>query len=102
MTMKYANGTSLTLHPFACGFSQARALCSDGIIRSVRFANGGMSDTFFSIPGRVSVKGKTVSGYVTVETVQGFSTPTDGDPVIVKFVANRYGRNYALLANEGG
>jgi hypothetical protein len=37
-------------------------LCPDGRRRMVRV---GVPDSFFSAPGRVQVKGKTVSGFVT-------------------------------------
>ena len=97
--MEYARGTMLELEPgpFACGFVRGRALCVDGKIRSVRFPSGGIADTFFSVPAVVTVKGKTVSGYVTVETVEGYSTPTEDDPAIVRFVAYSYGKNGHLL-----
>lgn len=38
-------------------------LCSDGSRRTFWTTNG-VADTFFSIPGHVSVKGKTVTGFV--------------------------------------
>lgn len=97
--MEYANGTYLTpaSGPFSCGMVDGAALCTDGIVRRVRFRNGGIADTFFSIPCSVSCKGKTVSGYVTVETVEGWTTPTEDDPAIVRFVAYTYGRNGHLL-----
>ena len=40
-----------------------RLLCSDGVIRSAELAK--TADTFFSVPARVRVKGKWVSGYYT-------------------------------------
>jgi hypothetical protein len=101
--MEYAYGTSLESEsgPFACGLVSARAMCADGTVRSVRFANGGIADTFFSVPGRVSVAGRTVSGYVTVSTADGYSTVTDDDPPVVKFRAYQYGKNAdALPAGE--
>jgi len=90
----YALGTDLQLDPgpFACGYRAGRALCPDGVVRALRFTDG-IPDTFFSIPCRVQVKGKTVSGYATVETVEGYSTPTDSDPAVVKFVPYTYRRN---------
>ena len=96
--MTYGMDTCLELNPslFACGYAAGRAICSDGVVRSVRFTDG-IPDTFFSITARVSVRGKTVSGYVTTETAEGWSTGTDGDPTVVKFVANDYGRNAAML-----
>jgi hypothetical protein len=97
--MDYAHGTYLTPSPgpFSCGYSAGAALCTDGAVRRLRFASGGIPDTFFSVPCSVSVKGRTVTGFATVETVEGYSTPTADDPAIVRFVANRYGKNGALL-----
>ena len=98
--MKYAQGTELVLEPgpFACGFIRGRALCPDGRVRAVRFPGGGIADTFFSVPASVSAKGKTVSGYVTVETIQGYSTPSVDDPAIVKFVPYTYGKNHGVFS----
>jgi hypothetical protein len=99
--MEYALGTFLELEsgPFACAYVTGAALCTDGKVRTVRFSSG-IADTFFSVPAYVSVKGKTVSGYVTVETVEGFTTPTDNDPAVVKFFAYRYGKNGNLLPEK--
>lgn len=76
--------------------SRVRAICSDGTVRTVRLSPLG-ADTFFSIPGRVSVRGKTVSGYLTRETADGWTTETDGDPAVWKFVAYTNGRNAGML-----
>lgn len=99
--MRYANDTHLTLEtgPFACRYISGKALCSDGRTRTVRF-HSGIADTFYSVPCTITVKGKTVSGYVTVETLAGFSTPTEDDPAVVKFRAYRYGKNYNLIPNQ--
>jgi len=40
-----------------------KALCSDGVRRTAWIS--AEADTWFSIPARVKVKGKTVSGYIT-------------------------------------
>ena len=42
-----------------------RLLCSDGIIRAAELAP--TADTFFSVPAKVRVCGKWVSGYYTTE-----------------------------------
>lgn len=42
-----------------------RLLCSDGQVRAASLAS--TADTFFSVPASVRVRGKTVSGYMTVE-----------------------------------
>ena len=96
--MDYANGTFLTLEsgPFQSRFVAGRALCSDGKVRKVRFYDG-IADTFFSIPSRVNVGKRTVSGYVTTETLGGWSTASDDDPIVVKFVAYQYGANADAL-----
>lgn len=93
--MEYGKGTSLTpaSGSFATGYVAARALCADGKVRNVRFTGGGIPDTFFSTPCSVSVHGKTVSGYITVETYFGYSTPTVCDPACVKFMPYTYGKN---------
>lgn len=44
-----------------------RLLCSDGQIRAATMAS--TPDTFFSVPASVRVKGRTISGYMTVEEV---------------------------------
>jgi len=46
-----------------------RLLCSDGQVRAATLAS--TPDTFFSVPASVRVKGKTVSGYMTVEEAGG-------------------------------
>jgi hypothetical protein len=92
--MEYANGTSLEFSQpwgFTC---KGKAVCPDGRVRAFR---GGTADTFFSIPTRVSAKGTTVTGYVTVESEQGYSVPTDDDPAIVKFFPYHYGKNWELV-----
>lgn len=96
-TREYADGTRLDVTMPWSLFTGGRALCSDGKVRALaRIAS--TADTFFSIPAAVKVSGRTVSGYVTVETREGLSTPTENDPAVVKFVAYTYGRNGALLA----
>jgi hypothetical protein len=69
---------------------KARALCPDGKVRACVV---GLPDTFFSIPARMKANGKTVTGFVTVETLEGFSTATAEDPHVVKFVPYKYRRN---------
>jgi hypothetical protein len=99
-TTTYADGTSITLgdFPFA-EIRAARALCTDGKVRAFRPTNG-HGDTFFSVPGSVKVGGKTVTGFISTETRDGFSTATDDDPAVVKFTAYRYGKNGHLLPRE--
>jgi len=92
----HADGTYLVQsYPWGL-YHGGRAVCSDGKVRSLaRIAQ--TADTFFSVPAAVKVKGRTVSGYVTVECRSGSSVPTDDDPTVVRFVAYSYGRNGHLL-----
>ncbi len=43
---------------------------------------------------------RTVAGYITVETVQGYTTETDDDPATVKFVPYTYRTNGHLFTDE--
>jgi hypothetical protein len=92
----YGAGTSL-VQSFPWGlFHGGRVMCSDGAVRSLkRIAE--TADTFFSIPAAVTVKGRTVAGYVTFETADGSSVATPDDPMVAKFIAYTYGKNGALL-----
>lgn len=69
---------------------RALVTCSDGKRRIARTAQS--ADTWFSLPARVSVKGKTVSGYVTSDS--------DADPQGYVFIAYTYGKNYTALPNN--
>lgn len=64
--MKLNNTTIVSTPPWGlftrCGH---RLLCADGIIRAAELAQ--TADTFFSIPAKVRVGGKSVSGYATTE-----------------------------------
>lgn len=93
--MNYADGTSLTFSAPWGFYCHGHALCPDGKLRAFR---GGTADTVFSIPARVSAKGTTVAGYVTVETRKVFSTATDNDPAVVKFRPYLYRKNHALVS----
>lgn len=96
--MEYADGTSLIQNPGPWGgWMKGRALCSDGVVRAVRFPRGGHADTFFSVPATVTVQGKTVTGFVMVSSRDGYDTVTDDDPAVVRFTAYSFGRNGHLL-----
>lgn len=75
-----------------------RALCADGEQRTATCSPNG-ADTFFSIPARVRARGKTVSGYVTRETLDGFDTETEDDPAVWRFIAYRYRKNAGAIPN---
>jgi len=68
-----------------------RAMCEDGRRRYARITS--TPDTFFSIPARVQVQGKTVSGFIT-------GTETDDFQQDYKFVAYDYGKNGHLLKQK--
>ena len=95
-TRHYGYGTSLTVeYPWGVNVS-GRAMCSDGRVRALkRIAQ--TADTFFSIPASVTVSGRTVAGYVTVETAQGFSAETEDDPTVLKFRTYTYRKNHDAL-----
>lgn len=75
-------------------FVGGRVMCSDGKVRALKRISS-TADTFFSVPASVQVRGATVSGFVTFETEQGWSTETPDDPAVAKFVAK--GVNRGLL-----
>jgi hypothetical protein len=89
---EYAHGTYLEVAMPWSLYRGGAALCPDGKVRKLaRIAES--ADTWFSVPAAVKAYGKTVAGYVTVETVAGFETVTDDDPAIVKFIPYQYRRN---------
>lgn len=46
--------------------------CSDGIARTVYVR--GEADTWFSIPAQCSIKGKRVTGYLSIDTVDSLDS----------------------------
>ncbi len=69
---EYAMGTwTETVGPWGL-FTRARAICPDGKVRVVRLAQ--TADTFFSVPARVSYRGKTVAGFITFHDKDGLTT----------------------------
>lgn len=95
-TTEYAHSTSITrMHPWGLNV-KARALCPDGVVRNCKRI-AATADTFFSTPASVTVKGRTVAGYITIETVAGYSTATADDPAIVKFIPYTYRKNGAVF-----
>lgn len=95
----YAKETFLRIsYPWGL-FQSGAAECPDGIVRRLkRIAQ--TADTFFSIPASVVAHGKTIAGYVTVETVSGLSTATIDDPAIVRFVPYTYRKNGSVFNQE--
>ena len=77
---------------------RARVLCADGHYRTAYTAQS--ADTWFSLPARVKVKGKTVSGYVTtadwehVEIQDGHGSARATGYVFHPYL---YRKNHAML-----
>jgi hypothetical protein len=99
-TRNYGRGTSITVRSPWGLYVSAKALCSDGKVRTVSRISI-TADTFFSVPAAVTVykngARRTVSGYITFETLTGMSTETEGDPMVVKFHRYSYGKNADAL-----
>ncbi len=83
--MKYPNGSESVLSPgpWAQLTKVLNCPCEDGVKRTVH--NIGIPDTFFSAPGRVYAKGKTVAGFITCDE--------DG----YRFVAYKYRKNWKFV-----
>ena len=89
--------------------SHGRAICPDGVIRAFRIT--GQPDTFFSIPARITYKGKTVTGFITTcHTVEGKKriasgwSNYEGDYTDIwdeyEFCPNKYGKNGDIFPSE--
>jgi hypothetical protein len=80
--------------PWDIPYKAERVLCGDGVRRTVRVRE---PDTYFSLPGTVKVRGKSVSGFVS------FSKYVDeerGDEVsVLTFTPYKYGKNADVLPN---
>jgi hypothetical protein len=73
-----------TRGPWQVIYKITSVLCPDGTIRTASIS--GPADTYFSLPGRIKVKGKTVTGFVW--------THSDGS---YRFTADKDGKNYSLV-----
>lgn len=83
--------------PFSVGPRLIRnVLCPDGSQRTAYCSDKG-ADTAFSVPARVYAKGRTVAGFVTKETLEGWSVETPDDPAVWKFVPYSYRKNGNVL-----
>ena len=71
-----------------------KVLCSDGVRRTAWIT--GEHDTSFSLPARVKVKGKTVSGFVSGDPYWHLGG-VSGDGVDWQFHTYLTGKNAALL-----
>ena len=86
--MQYPNGSVAVMSPgpWSMLVGVKHCPCSDGVAR--RVYGIGVPDTMFSAPGKVSVRGKTVTGFVTCDD-DGYT-----------FHANKFGKNYSQIAEE--
>lgn len=73
-----------------------KALCPDGKVRRLKRI-APTADTFFSTPASVTCRGKTVAGYVTVETMRGFTVEMPDDPAVLKFIPYKYRKNHGAF-----
>lgn len=83
--MNYPNGSEsvISLDSWGQLIGVKHCPCEDGIARRVKEI--GVPDTAFSAPGRIQVKGKTISGFVTCDD-QGY-----------RFISNKHSKNAHLL-----
>lgn len=88
-TTAYAQGTSLTVSRPWGFYIAGRTVCSDGKVRALKRISA-TADTFFSVPAAVTVQGKTVSGYITMDTL-------NDERSVVYFCRYSYGKNAGLL-----
>lgn len=88
--MQHPNGSIRVLSsgPWASLIQVRNCPCQDGERRTAIIT--GEADTFFSIPAKVRVRGKWVSGYVTNADSLYF-------PEGYEFRANRFGKNGHLI-----
>ena len=95
MRRDYAEGTYLECDDYVYGYVNGRAMCPDGKVRMLKRILP-YAETFFSIPASVAVKGRTVSGYVMISTVDGeplVYADDDDDEKLVTFRPYLYGKN---------
>lgn len=92
----YAHGTFIDSGYPLGAIRKARAMCPDGVVRTCKRV-ASTADTFFSVPATVTVRRKSVAGYITIQTVSGLSTESPEDPWIVRFIPYTYRKNAYLL-----
>ena len=91
---EYGAGTYLDVSYPLAAYHGGRALCSDGVTRSLKRISE-TPDTFLSIPAAVTVRGRTVSGFVT------FDTSGDHDlNTVILFIATSSGKNRDALTRS--
>lgn len=95
--MRYTYGAGTFLDTEGKGFTKGRALCTDGVVRSVRFPTGGTADMFSTVPAVVTAYGKAVSGFVVVKTLTDSEVSTPDDPAVVCFFPYAYRKNANVI-----
>ncbi len=85
----------LSAGPFASLLAIKDCLCPDGKRRLARVT--GEADTFFSVPARVTYRGKTVTGFVSFHDGDGAMFQAESD---WRFTPNAGGVNGKLFAEE--
>ncbi len=83
--MEYPNGSVAVMSPgpWSHLVGVKHCMCSDGKAR--RVYGIGTPDTMFSAPGKVKVRGKTVTGFITCDE-KGYT-----------FHSNKWGKNGNLI-----
>ncbi len=82
------NATLVTFGTWQIPVAVKHCLCPDGTRRRARIT--GCADTYFSIPASVTVKGVTVSGFVTSRT-------GDNNEQDYEFIPYAYRKNHAVF-----
>ena len=96
---EYAQGTFLaTRQPWGI-FVGGRALCPDGVVRNLKRISI-CADSFFSVPAAITYRGKTIAGFVSMDTIGGNSIPTDNDLAVVRFHCYEYRRNGSMFSQD--
>ena len=88
----YVPAPAYTLGPWHV-LHRVNAVCMDRKVRRVTILRPGEPDTWFSTSSRITVKGKTVAGWITADD-------TYGDPntvTVYRFYAWASGKNAHLL-----
>lgn len=65
-------------------YIKAAALCPDGKVRKTKWISS-TADTFFSIPCSIKFRGKSVSGYISVDEIESSK--------VVKFIPYKNRKN---------
>jgi hypothetical protein len=73
----------------------SKVICEDGSQRFCKIV--GEPTTWFSIPAKVNVNKTSVTGFVIAESLQGYETPRPDDPMVYKFIAYKYNKNWRLV-----